>query len=113
MVEQSKMDDCLNILKLVLKFYLQAMHPNNVPWSMPKETKTLVKLVLNLKEAKVRPITPATPVTPGRRNFRLRIEGELFFRRGAINMIIGPTGAGKTSILMALLGEMVSDINDT
>ncbi|PVG02126.1 hypothetical protein CPB86DRAFT_772767 [Serendipita vermifera] len=48
---------------------------------------------------------PGTP-TPGRRNFRLRIEGDLFFHRGAINMVIGPTGAGKSSILMALLGEM-------
>lgn len=28
------------------------------------------------------------------------------FKRGHINLIIGPTGTGKTSILMALLGEM-------
>ncbi|CAG7846211.1 ATP-binding cassette transporter abc4 Short=ABC transporter abc4; AltName: Full=ATP-energized glutathione S-conjugate pump abc4; AltName: Full=Glutathione S-conjugate-transporting ATPase abc4 [Serendipita indica DSM 11827] len=48
---------------------------------------------------------PGTP-TPGRRNFRLNIEGELSFIRGAINLIIGPTGCGKTSMLMALLGEM-------
>ena len=41
-----------------------------------------------------------------RRNFVLRIDGELTFRRGAINLIIGPTGSGKTSILMALLSEM-------
>ncbi|KAG8799884.1 hypothetical protein FRC16_004194 [Serendipita sp. 398] len=44
--------------------------------------------------------------TPGRRNFRLKIEGELYFTQGGVNMIVGPTGAGKTSILMALLGEM-------
>ncbi|EKM60769.1 uncharacterized protein PHACADRAFT_246884 [Phanerochaete carnosa HHB-10118-sp] len=42
----------------------------------------------------------------GRRNFALRIEDEVTFKRGAINLIIGPTGAGKTSMLMALLGEM-------
>ncbi|KIM25975.1 hypothetical protein M408DRAFT_330768, partial [Serendipita vermifera MAFF 305830] len=48
---------------------------------------------------------PGTP-TPGRRNFRLKIEGDLFFRPGVINMIIGPTGAGKSSILMSLLSEM-------
>ncbi|KAF8610641.1 hypothetical protein BDV93DRAFT_484022 [Ceratobasidium sp. AG-I] len=47
----------------------------------------------------------STP-TPSQRNFRLHIDEELLFRRGKINMIIGPTGCGKTSLLMALLGEM-------
>ena len=46
-----------------------------------------------------------TPGT-GRRNFNLRIDGDLFFRKGKINLIIGPTGSGKSSLLMALLGEM-------
>ncbi|ELU44867.1 ATP-binding cassette transporter [Rhizoctonia solani AG-1 IA] len=48
---------------------------------------------------------PATP-TPSRRNFRLHIDQELLFHRGKINMVVGPTGCGKTSLLMALLGEM-------
>jgi ABC-type uncharacterized transport system fused permease/ATPase subunit len=52
----------------------------------------------------------ATPedgtTTPSRRNFVLRIDGELVFKRNVINLIIGPTGSGKTSILMALLNEM-------
>ncbi|KAF9013113.1 multidrug resistance-associated ABC transporter [Cyathus striatus] len=39
-------------------------------------------------------------------SFRLRIQGELFFKKGCINLITGPTGTGKTSMLMALLGEM-------
>ncbi|KAJ7088653.1 multidrug resistance-associated ABC transporter, partial [Mycena epipterygia] len=43
--------------------------------------------------------------TPGGRNFVLRID-DLVFQRGCLNLILGPTGAGKTSILMALLGEM-------
>ncbi|EED81004.1 predicted protein, partial [Postia placenta Mad-698-R] len=30
----------------------------------------------------------------------------LVFKQGRINLIIGPTGSGKTSLLMALLGEM-------
>lgn len=30
--------------------------------------------------------------TPRRRNFRLRIEGDLFFLKGKINLIVGPTG---------------------
>ncbi|KAI9061280.1 P-loop containing nucleoside triphosphate hydrolase protein [Trametes sanguinea] len=47
--------------------------------------------------------------TPGgtrRRAFVLTIDEELIFQRGKINLIIGATGAGKTSLLMALLGEM-------
>ena len=41
-----------------------------------------------------------------RRQFCLTIEDEVFFKRGCINLIIGQTGCGKTSMLMALLGEM-------
>ncbi|KAI0045217.1 P-loop containing nucleoside triphosphate hydrolase protein [Auriscalpium vulgare] len=44
--------------------------------------------------------------TPSSRKFTLRIDDRLQFKRGAINLIIGPTGSGKTSLLMALLGEM-------
>lgn len=40
------------------------------------------------------------------RQFCLRIDQELFFVQGGINLIVGPTGSGKTSLLMALLGEM-------
>ncbi|KZP30958.1 P-loop containing nucleoside triphosphate hydrolase protein [Athelia psychrophila] len=45
-------------------------------------------------------------VTPSRHDFSLRLESNLVFKRGALNMVIGPTGSGKTSLLMALLGEM-------
>ena len=45
----------------------------------------------------------ATPGS-GRRNFRLSIDEEVVFKRGHINLIVGPTGSGKTSLLMALLG---------
>ncbi|KAF8955959.1 ABC transporter type 1, transmembrane domain-containing protein [Flammula alnicola] len=41
--------------------------------------------------------------TPSGRVYKLRIDGELLFKRNAINLIIGPTGSGKTSVLMALL----------
>lgn len=49
------------------------------------------------------------------RQFSLRIVDELFFERGGINLIVGPTGSGKTSLLMALLGEMhfVPSANDS
>ncbi|KAF8068839.1 P-loop containing nucleoside triphosphate hydrolase protein [Lyophyllum atratum] len=45
-------------------------------------------------------------MTPSKRRFRLQIEDELLFKRGSINLIVGSTGSGKTSLLMALLGEM-------
>ncbi|KAF7325835.1 ATP-binding cassette transporter [Mycena kentingensis (nom. inval.)] len=45
-------------------------------------------------------------VTPSRQRFTLRIPEELLFKRGGINLVLGPTGSGKTSLLMALLGEM-------
>lgn len=42
--------------------------------------------------------------TPSERTFILKIADELLFHPGAITLIIGPTGSGKTSLLMALLG---------
>jgi ABC-type uncharacterized transport system fused permease/ATPase subunit len=50
--------------------------------------------------------TEGGTVTPSRRRFQLRIEDEVVFRKGCINLIVGPTGSGKTSMLMALLSEM-------
>ncbi|KAK0192591.1 hypothetical protein F5146DRAFT_1102469 [Armillaria mellea] len=44
--------------------------------------------------------------TPSGREFLLRFEDELIFRNNSINLVFGPTGSGKTSLLMALLGEM-------
>ncbi|KZS96535.1 P-loop containing nucleoside triphosphate hydrolase protein [Sistotremastrum niveocremeum HHB9708] len=45
--------------------------------------------------------------TPSRRrNFKLQIDGDLTFKPGVVNLICGPTASGKTSLLMALLGEM-------
>ncbi|KAF9243737.1 hypothetical protein BU15DRAFT_59613 [Melanogaster broomeanus] len=48
----------------------------------------------------------AEMLTSSKRRFNLRVDNEVLFKRGCINLIIGPTGAGKTSMLMALLGEM-------
>ncbi|KAJ7105184.1 hypothetical protein C8R44DRAFT_858596 [Mycena epipterygia] len=44
--------------------------------------------------------------SPSQHQFMLKIPGELTFKPGVINLVIGPTGSGKTSLLMALLGEM-------
>ncbi|KAJ3564413.1 hypothetical protein NP233_g8310 [Leucocoprinus birnbaumii] len=45
-------------------------------------------------------------LTPSKRKYLLKIDGELLFKRNALNLIVGPTGSGKTSMLMALLNEM-------
>ncbi|KAJ8520559.1 hypothetical protein ONZ45_g2613 [Pleurotus djamor] len=45
-------------------------------------------------------------LTPSKRKFVFRVDGELIFKKNAINLVVGPTGSGKTSLLMALLGEM-------
>ncbi|KAJ7769135.1 hypothetical protein DFH07DRAFT_1058209 [Mycena maculata] len=46
------------------------------------------------------------PLTRSQRHFILKIDGEVLFERGRVNLVVGPTGSGKTSLLMALLGEM-------
>ncbi|KAJ8473273.1 hypothetical protein ONZ51_g7973 [Trametes cubensis] len=51
-------------------------------------------------------VASTTPGGSHKRAFVLSVEDELTFLRGKLNLIIGPTGAGKTSLLMALLGEM-------
>ncbi|KAJ6587825.1 P-loop containing nucleoside triphosphate hydrolase protein [Mycena sp. CBHHK59/15] len=45
-------------------------------------------------------------LTRSQRAFVLKIDGEVLFKRDRINLVVGPTGSGKTSLLMALLGEM-------
>ncbi|KAJ7645869.1 hypothetical protein B0H17DRAFT_1186847 [Mycena rosella] len=45
-------------------------------------------------------------LTPSSRRFLLKVEGDVFFKPGCVNLVVGPTGSGKTSLLMALLGEM-------
>ncbi|KAH7108534.1 hypothetical protein BKA62DRAFT_682512 [Auriculariales sp. MPI-PUGE-AT-0066] len=61
------------------------------------------------------PISPisseATVVVPnssgsGKRNFNLRIPGNVEFKRGGLNLVVGGTGSGKTSLLLALCGEL-------
>jgi ABC-type multidrug transport system fused ATPase/permease subunit len=40
------------------------------------------------------------------RMFKLQIEQTLF-KKGKMNLIVGPTGSGKTSMLLALLGMLL------
>ncbi|KAI0655608.1 P-loop containing nucleoside triphosphate hydrolase protein [Cubamyces menziesii] len=44
-------------------------------------------------------------VSANNRAFVLRVD-EVTFEQGSINLIVGPTGSGKTALLWALLGEM-------
>ncbi|KIK58410.1 hypothetical protein GYMLUDRAFT_246115 [Collybiopsis luxurians FD-317 M1] len=44
--------------------------------------------------------------TPSERRFILKIDDKISFKWGCINLVTGPTGSGKTSMLLALLGEM-------
>ncbi|KAI0373552.1 P-loop containing nucleoside triphosphate hydrolase protein [Pilatotrama ljubarskyi] len=55
-------------------------------------------------DPEIRTLGPAGGSAPQSRRFVLNIDGELLFKRGRINLIVGPTGCGKTSLLMALLG---------
>ncbi|KIK58491.1 hypothetical protein GYMLUDRAFT_45333 [Collybiopsis luxurians FD-317 M1] len=43
--------------------------------------------------------------TPSGRRFMLRVEDKLSFERGCLNLVTGPTGSEKASLLLALLGE--------
>ncbi|KAF5323760.1 hypothetical protein D9619_012892 [Psilocybe cf. subviscida] len=51
--------------------------------------------------ASLKDSSPAT-----RRAFKLNIPNEVIFKSNSFNLVVGPTGSGKNSILMALLGEM-------
>ncbi|KAH0838658.1 P-loop containing nucleoside triphosphate hydrolase protein [Lanmaoa asiatica] len=44
--------------------------------------------------------------TPRNKHFTLGVHDELVFQPKELNLVTGPTGSGKTSLLMALLGEM-------
>ncbi|KAI0768312.1 P-loop containing nucleoside triphosphate hydrolase protein [Trametes elegans] len=68
------------------------------------------KGVVGIRHASFTWSKDATPSqTPGgtrKRAFVLSVDDEVIFQCGKLNMVVGPTGAGKTSLLMALLGEM-------
>lgn len=34
------------------------------------------------------------------------LDGDVCFTQGTLNLVVGPTGAGKTSLLLSLLGEL-------
>ncbi|KAJ7460660.1 hypothetical protein FB451DRAFT_1353280 [Mycena latifolia] len=46
--------------------------------------------------------------TPSQRNFLLKIEDELIFECGRINLVVGPTGSGKASFHRAVSGKALT-----
>lgn len=36
----------------------------------------------------------------------MRADGDITFETGSLNLVVGPTASGKTSLLLALLGEL-------
>ncbi len=81
--------------------------PSNPVVSEPAETDRIgikaASFTWNLESDNVG-LTPYSK----RRNFKLQIEDEVFFKRGRINLIIGQTASGKTSLLMALLRKQLA-----
>lgn len=48
----------------------------------------------------------ASTTTQDNPSFTLRVGGDLTFKRGQVNLVIGSTGSGKTALLLALLGTI-------
>ncbi|KZT60612.1 multidrug resistance-associated ABC transporter [Calocera cornea HHB12733] len=61
--------------------------------------------VIGMKNVKISWSESRSESTTDRRIFSLKID-ELVFDHGALTLITGPTGCGKTSLILGLLGEM-------
>ncbi|KAI0768310.1 P-loop containing nucleoside triphosphate hydrolase protein [Trametes elegans] len=76
----------------------------------PSMTPNKLKEIVGIRQASFTwskdAVAPLTPGGTRNRSFVLHIDEELVFKRGKVNLIVGSTGSGKTSLLMALLGEM-------
>ncbi|KAG2023135.1 ATP-binding cassette transporter [Coprinopsis cinerea AmutBmut pab1-1] len=100
-VSLDRVNDFLNNTELLDQF-ADSKEPSIVPPSLVTESQEI-----GFHDASFAWSRDTTgSLTPSKRQFRLKIENDLFFPRGQLSIIIGPTGSGKTSLLMALLGEM-------
>ncbi|KZT67065.1 P-loop containing nucleoside triphosphate hydrolase protein [Daedalea quercina L-15889] len=108
-VALDRMNDFLHNTELLDEF---ADHPDNIGHSLHSHSHEYNDDVIGIRKAAFTwtcddnhvPDAPAS--LAGRRHFALRVDGDVRFKRGCINLVIGPTGSGKTSLLMALIGEM-------
>ncbi|KAI0824512.1 P-loop containing nucleoside triphosphate hydrolase protein [Trametes gibbosa] len=107
-VSIERIADFLRNTELIDEFDEEKSNESTEIWSnaVPEEKKD----VIGIRKARFtwsKDAAPSqTPDGTRKRAFVLSIDDELSLQRGKINLIIGPTGAGKTSLLMALLGEM-------
>lgn len=83
-----------------------AVLPSSVPSQSPAAMIRNAAFTWEKDPASSGASTPGGASLSRRRNFRLQVDGKLIFKTGKLNIICGPTGSGKTSMLMALLGEM-------
>ncbi|KAF9054811.1 multidrug resistance-associated ABC transporter [Panaeolus papilionaceus] len=74
------------------------------PSSVSTSTLTPSRVASESETASLSSEATATPST--HRSFTLNIPDDITFKAGKLNVITGPTGCGKTALLMALLGEM-------
>ncbi|KAI0357911.1 P-loop containing nucleoside triphosphate hydrolase protein [Trametes cingulata] len=107
-VSLERISDFLRNTELIDKYDKDTQRQDAEGFSagVPEERKG----VIGIRHASFTWSKDASPSqTPGgtrKRAFVLHIDEEVVFERGKVNLIIGPTGSGKTSLLMALLGEM-------
>ncbi|EMD39558.1 hypothetical protein CERSUDRAFT_111873 [Gelatoporia subvermispora B] len=100
-VSLERIDEFLHKTELLDQFTAQNSSPLGVT-----QQEILLSDAVGIRESTFTWSNEGDGTSTSRRKFTLRVADELIFKRGSINLITGPTGAGKTSLLMALLGEM-------
>ncbi|KAI6136946.1 hypothetical protein F5141DRAFT_1077700 [Pisolithus sp. B1] len=102
-VSLGRINDFLNNTELLDGY---ALHREDQPQISPPEVRDEDSEVIGFRDAVFTWSNESNGTsTRSRRKFKLRTD-EVLFKQGCINIVVGPTGSGKTSLLMALLGEM-------
>lgn len=103
-VSLGRINDFLNNTELLDEY---ASHGEDQPQIFPAEIRDENSEVIGFRDAIFTWSNESNgTLTQSRRKFKLRTGSEVLFKRGCMNIVVGPTGSGKTSLLMALLGEM-------
>ncbi|KAI8972403.1 P-loop containing nucleoside triphosphate hydrolase protein [Trametes punicea] len=107
-VSLERIADFLRNTELIDEFEREREAGGLEPWvnAVPEDRKGVIGIRRASFTWSKDAVSSQSPDRTHKRTFILNIDNELIFQRGKINLIIGPTGAGKTSLLMALLGEM-------
>ncbi|KIO02467.1 hypothetical protein M404DRAFT_9898 [Pisolithus tinctorius Marx 270] len=103
-VSLGRINDFLNNTELLDEY---ASHGEDQPHKFPAEISDENSEVIGFRDAIFTWSNESNgTLTQSKRKFKLRTGREVHFKRGCMNIVVGPTGSGKTSLLMALLGEM-------